>query len=200
MTTNNQHANTVPARDIAPGVDANDAAVACFARASAAIPACARRGAGPETLARALVAYWLDLPSCTLADRRNALRAVRQRVRHAELTVRAFVAWALCEPDGELVREAVLDYIGAVPVSIERRESLVGDALDWIRRSLALNREAVFAALLSLDDPAVLERLAPLRLRLTSAERAAVLRHAGSLPATGPAHEFLVEWRDLLDA
>jgi hypothetical protein len=200
VTTNTQHASAVLARDIAPGRDANDFAPVCFSRATAAISVCARRGADPATLAHALAAYWLDLSSSTLADRRNALRAVRQRVRHAELTSRAFVVWALGEPDGELVREAVLDYIGAVPVSIERRESLVGDALDWIRRGLALNREAVFAALLSLDDPAVLERLAPLRLRFTAAERAAVVRQSGSLPAIGPAHEFLIEWRELLDA
>jgi len=200
VTKSDQNANAKSTRDVAAGGDSSDAALACFARASAAVSACARRGAGPGSLARALVAYWLDLPSSTLADRRYALRAVRQRVRQAELTSRAFVVWSLGEPDGELVREAVLDYVGAVPVSIERRESLVDDALDWIRRGLALNREAVFAALLSLDDPAVLERLAPLRLQFTSTGRAAVLRLAGSPPATGPVHEFLMEWRDLLAA
>jgi hypothetical protein len=109
----------------------------------------------------------------------------------------AILAWltiALGETDPGLVREAVLGYLGGTPVSIERRELVAGDALDWIRRGLALNRVAVFVALLQLGDVTINERLAGLRGRLNEAEAAAVWCAFADSDGT-PSGDFIAEWR-----
>ncbi|MBK7903582.1 MAG: hypothetical protein IPJ97_12055 [Proteobacteria bacterium] len=92
------------------------------------------------------------------------------------------------------MHDAVLGYLGATPVSIERRELAVGDALDWIRRGLALNRVAVFVALLQLRDVTINERLAGLRGRLNEAEAAAVWHAFADCDGT-PGADFIAEWR-----
>ena len=109
-----------------------------------------------------------------MTQRRWVVDELRAAVRRGETTARAWLPVGLGETDPALVREAVLGYLGQTPVSIERRECAASDALDWIRRGLALNRVAVFVALLQLGDVAINERLAGLRGRLTAAETAAV--------------------------
>mgnify|MGYP000143102866 CR=1 FL=1 len=70
----------------------------------------------------------------------------------------------------------------------------MGDALEWIRRGLALNRAAVFVALLQLEDAAVNERLAGLRGRLDALETAAVWQELEGR-AGSPSGDFITEWR-----
>jgi DNA topoisomerase IA len=70
------------------------------------------------------------------------------------------------------------------------------DALEWIRRGLALNRGAVFAALLSLDDEQVTATLAGLRLSLDAHEAATVFRRGAQIGCPR-ARKFLEGWREL---
>ena len=132
------------------------------------------RGAAPALTTAALLHYWRALRLASVTQRRWVVDELRAAVRRGETTARAWLPVGLGETDPALVREAVLGYLGQTPVSIERRECAASDALDWIRRGLALNRVAVFVALLQLGDVAINERLAGLRGRLTAAETAAV--------------------------
>ena len=104
------------------------------------------RGATPAAVTAALMRYWQELRSASVTQRSQVVAELRGAVRRDETTSRAWLTVALGETDPGLVREAVLGYLGVTPVSIERRERVAGDALDWIRRGLALNRGAVFVA------------------------------------------------------
>ncbi len=152
------------------------------------------RGAAPALTTAALLHYWRELRLASVTQRRWVVAELRAAVRRGETTARAWLPVALGETDPALVREAVLGYLGGAPVSIERRERAAGDALDWIRRGLALNRVAVFVALLQLGDAAINERLAGLRGRLTAAEAAAVWCEFGDCDGT-PSGDFIAEWR-----
>ena len=88
----------------------------------------------------------------------------------------------------------MLGYLGGTPVSVERSEIAADDALEWIRRGLALNRVAVFVALLQLGDVTINERLAGLRGRLNAAEAAAVWCAFADCDGT-PSGDFIAEWR-----
>jgi len=152
------------------------------------------RGAVPAAVTAALMRYWQELRLASVTQRRWVIAELRAAVRRGETTSRAWLPVAVGETDPELVREAVLGYLGATPVSIERREIAVGDALDWIRRGLALNRVAVFVALLQLGDVTINERLAGLRGRLNGAEAAAVWCAFADCDDT-PSGDFIAEWR-----
>lgn len=152
------------------------------------------RGAAPAAVTAALMRYWQQLRLASVTQRRWVVAELRAAVRRGETTPRAWLAVALGETDPGLVREAVLDYLGGTPASIERRERVVGDALDWIRRGLALNRVAVFVALLQLGDVTINERLAGLRGRLNEAEAAAVWCEFADCDGT-PGGDFIAEWR-----
>jgi hypothetical protein len=155
------------------------------------------RGAAPAAVTAALMRYWQELRLASVTQRRWVAAELRAAVRRGETTSRAWLAIAVGETDPELVREAVLGYLGGTPVSIERREIAVGDALDWIRRSLALNRVAVFVALLQLGDVTINERLAGLRGRLNGAEAAAVWCAFADCDGT-PSGDFIAEWQACL--
>jgi hypothetical protein len=152
------------------------------------------RGAVPAAVTAALMRYWQELRLASVTQRRWVIAELRAAVRRGETTSRAWLPVAVGETDPELVREAVLGYLGGTPVSIERREIAVGDALDWIRRGLALNRVAVFVALLQLGDVTIHERLAGLRGRLNGAEAAAVWCAFADCDDT-PSGDFIAEWR-----
>jgi hypothetical protein len=109
------------------------------------------------------------------------------------------VVFALGDVDETLVCDAVTEFIGTHPVSVDRRRAAVEQAADWIRRGLALNRGAVFAALLSCGDASIDESLAGLRLILTQGEIEAVCRHAVARPSRAT-RLFLADWLELLDA
>jgi len=146
-----------------------------------------------------LVQYWQALPHAAVEERTRWLAATLARVRNGETTTRAIVAHALADADEGIVFAAAAHYAGAHPISIDRRQAAVGEAVDWIRRGLALNRGAVFAALLSLGDASVDEMLAGLRLILTHAEIEVVCRQAAARPSRAT-RTFLAEWLELLDA
>lgn len=155
------------------------------------------RGAAPAVVTAALMRYWQELRLASVTQRRWVAAELRAAVRRGETTSRAWLPVAIGETDPELVREAVLGYLGGTPVSIERREIAVGDALDWIRRSLALNRVAVFVALLQLGDVTINERLAGLRGRLNGAEAAAVWCAFADCDVTSSG-DFIAEWQACL--
>lgn len=185
----------VPARS---GADVSDAAGA--ARPDPATPvfekisAAGQRGAHGLAVSHALLAYWHTLPRIDRGQRERLLAKVRDSVRRGSTTVRAWTCIALGDPDFQIVREATLGYLGTPPVSVERREQSVADVLDWIVRELPLNRAAAFAALVDLNDGAVLERLAGFRGRLTHAEAEAVWAACEQTPGQA-IREFIAEWR-----
>jgi hypothetical protein len=152
------------------------------------------RGAAPAAVTAALMRYLQELRLASVAHRRWVVAELLAAVRRGETTSRAWLPVAVAETDPGLVREAVLGYLGGTPVSIERRDLAVGDVLEWIRRGLALNRVAVFVALLQPGDVTINERLVGLRGRLNAAEAAAVWREFADCDGT-PSGDFIAEWR-----
>jgi len=159
-----------------------------------ALIAAGARGAAPALTTAALMLYWRHLQSSDASQRQWIIEELRVAVRRGETTSRAWLSVALGETDSTLVREAVLGYLGGTPVSVERRERVVGDTLDWIRRGLALNRVAVFVALLQLEDDALNGRLAGLRGLLTATEAAAVWNALDASDGS-PSGDLIAEWR-----
>jgi hypothetical protein len=165
-----------------------------------AIAAVGHRSRGAvAALMPVLVRYWHELPRHAPFERRRWLEATRARVRAGEATARAFVPHALGDHDEDVVFAATAEYVGAHPVSIERRKAVIDEATEWIRRGLALNRGAVFAALLAVGDAAIDEALGGLRLILTPEEIEVVCRRA-AVERARATRVFLAEWLELLDA
>lgn len=142
----------------------------------------------------ALVAWWRLLANSGPAARGDLLEQLRQRVRRGAATPRAFLPAALGDSDASLVIAATAGYLGAGPVSVEWRARAVDDALDWIRRGLALNAAGVFVALLRLQDEEIHVRLRGLRGRLDVAQRATVWSCCAA-DACEATQEFLADWR-----
>ncbi|HSQ68730.1 MAG TPA: hypothetical protein VLM41_01490 [Steroidobacteraceae bacterium] len=161
--------------------------------------ACARLGSDRRSpaLSRALLSYWSVLGGSTAEARQGFLNVIRESVRQGRWPAHAFAVAALGDPDEEVVLAATIDYVARGPVPLERRDAAVLDVLEWIRRRLALNVPAAFAALLSLGDADVEERLLPLRLGLPEDEFRRVVE---ILAARGVGHpqEFLADWERLL--
>jgi hypothetical protein len=149
-------------------------------------------------LTEALIDYWQALPAQSAALRQLRLEEAGARVRDGALGPEALVPFALADADAEVVVQATLRYVGAGYQGAVR-EAAVAEALEWIRRGLALNRGAVFAALLSLGDKAVDESLAGLRLGLSAEEVATVCRLATATRGAAT-REFLRSWLELLGA
>ena len=158
------------------------------------ISAAGQRGAPPPAVSRALVAYWHALPRMDQGQRAALLPLLRDAIRRGATTPRAWACIALGDPDFHLVREATAGYLGTPAVSVERREQCVADVVDWITRELPLNRVAAFAALLDLNDAAVLERLVGLRGRLSVAEASTVWASCAGT-ASPAVREFIAQWR-----
>jgi hypothetical protein len=148
-------------------------------------------------LGRALVSYWSVLGSSAATTRLRFLHGIRESVRQGRWPARVFAVAALGDADGEIVFSATLDYVALGPVPLERRDAAVLDVLEWIRRRLPLNVPATFAALLSLGDAEVDERLLALRLGLPDEEFRCV---AQILAVRGIRHAqgFLDDWEQLL--
>jgi hypothetical protein len=71
------------------------------------------------------------------------------------------------------------------------------EATEWVRRGLALNRGAVFGALLALEDERIFERLTGLRLVLSATEAGTARDVLG--PRPGPQSlDFLRDWAGLV--
>lgn len=143
----------------------------------------------------ALISYWQRLPAESPVARREFLDLIRDRVRAGREPRSALVPFALGDVDDGIVAAATRAYVaaGSGPADVDA----LHEATEWVRRGLALNRGAVFGALLGLEDERALERLAALRLVLTAAEVAATGRALG--PQPGPlAVAFLRDWADLV--
>lgn len=159
--------------------------------------AAGRRGASPALAGDALADYWRFVAHSNVEERADIVRRLRGDIAAGRAGPRACLAAALGEPHFDLAREATRAYLGAGPTSAERREHAVADVLDWIARSLALNRPALCCALLDTAHAVSLERLAPLRSRFSPPEAAVVFGAAGAHAGTEVA-AFLEEWRELL--
>lgn len=154
-----------------------------------------RSGQTPAVSAR-LLDYWRVMLPLPVAARRRALDAVCAAARRDATVVADMLPFALGDCDEEIVYRATLAHLGPFP----RQAGLAStaDAIEWVRRRLALNCAAVFAALLSLGDDHALERLLPLRSTLAADEIAAIRRRLGA-ECPEPARTFLRAWIDLLD-
>jgi hypothetical protein len=145
----------------------------------------------------ALIDYWQKLPALSVASRRRHVAETCRRVRAGELPVVALVPYALGDDDEDVVATAAAAFTGANESGAELRQSAIEDAIEWIRRGLALNRGAVFAALLAAGDAGVNERLAPHRLTLSAGEVVTVCRRVAS-DRRKATREFLRNWLELL--
>lgn len=145
----------------------------------------------------ALIDYWHRLPAESVAARRERLRAVVNDVRSGRAAAAAMVPFALGDDDPGIVASATTAYIEAAETTHVRRAAL-DDACEWIRRGLALNRGAVFAALLHAGDDEALASLAGQRLALESTEVDALCRAATRASLPRRARRFVAEWLTLL--
>lgn len=150
-----------------------------------------------NAISNALIDYWHRLPANPLPSRRQDLEFARGQVRDGALPPRDLVPFALADIDEDVVFDATADYIASPATRDAVEHAPVDDALEWIRRGLALNRGAVFAALLSAGIPELDQRLAAFRLTLAADETAAICRKVAS-SAHESTREFLRSWLELL--
>jgi hypothetical protein len=150
-------------------------------------------------LTPALISYWHRLPAECAATRRKSLDATRERVRSGREPAAALVPIALGDVDEGIVASATHAYVAAAMAATSDVDPAepIAEAAEWIRRGLALNRGAVFGALLALDDERAAERLAALRLLLAAPEVEVACRVLGSSPGLH-ALDFLRDWADLV--
>jgi hypothetical protein len=147
-----------------------------------------------------LIGYWHRLPTEPCAIRRANLAAACREVRSGALPQAALTVFALGDVDDQVVVTATRAYVEcAASLTAGGRAAAIGDVLEWIRRGLALNGGAIFSALLDLEDPVILERLAALRLGLRTQDLETVCRRFNSEP-TAAVEGFLEDWRQLVDA
>ncbi len=149
-----------------------------------------------NSITPALIDYWQRLPAQSAASRRQSLEEARSRVASGERGAESLVPFALADHDDEVVFAATSAYVGVVRDALERNAA-AHDATEWVRRGLAVNRGAVFAALLALGDDGINERLLPLRLALSADEVATVCRRAARRSCER-SRAFLNEWHELL--
>jgi hypothetical protein len=142
--------------------------------------------------------YWRFVAESTVAERTDIVRRLRADIATGRAGPRACLPVALGEPQLELAREATRAYLGAGPTSAERRDLAIADVLDWIARSLALNRAALCCALLDTANAVSLERLAPLRRRFSPHETAVIFGAVGEGAGVEVA-AFLEDWREFVE-
>jgi hypothetical protein len=144
-----------------------------------------------------LIDYWHRLPASPVHQRRHHANESCNRVRAGRLPIDALLPFVLGDPDEEVVFSATTAYVGSNRDGSAARPASIDDAIEWVRRGLALNRGAVFAALLARGDPRINARLLPLRLTLGQDEVATVCRRVDQ-DARRPTRKFLREWAELL--
>jgi hypothetical protein len=148
-------------------------------------------------LTNALISYWHRLPSESPAARRKALDATRDRIRAGLETPAALVPFALGDVDDSIVIAATREYVAAAVHGKGATDDAIVEVADWVRRGLALNRGAVFGALLGSGDERFEHRLAGLRLTLSPSEVETACRVVG--PAAGRVAAFVQDWLALLE-
>lgn len=156
-----------------------------------------QRHAPRDLVTPALLQYWRLLTHTDAAERETLLARLRAQVRAGATTHRAWLPVVLGEFEPTLVAGAVAGYVGAPPVSVERRDAALADVLDWLRRGLPLHRAAVFAALLLCEDEAVLEGLRGVRGSLTDADAVSVLARTSHVTSDA-VQAFCDDWRAIL--
>jgi hypothetical protein len=150
------------------------------------------------TVTLALIDYWKRLPAESPAARRRRLDVLIERIRAAADRRDALLPFALGDVEDGIVAAATREYLHSAGAATCDQTAALHDAIEWIRRSLALNRGAVFAELLSLEDESITARLAPLRLGLSTREVETACRNLAPRPGSAVA-EFLTDWLGLLD-
>jgi len=148
-------------------------------------------------LTNALIHYWQRLPAESPAARRRCLESACERVARGAEPRTVLLTYALGDADDEIVAAATRAWLRTLAASTEDDAAAVDEAVEWVRRGLALNRGAVFGALLSLGDEATLERLPAVRLVLSATEVEVACRVLGPAPNERVV-EFLVDWLALL--
>jgi hypothetical protein len=146
----------------------------------------------------ALVDYWRRLPALSRAERRRALETTCRAVGAGRCPVTALLPAALGDPDAALVRLATRAYLDCCPaVEGAPASKAVDDAIEWVRRGLALNPASVFVTLFATGHTVTEERLRSLRLGLPAAHVAAI---AGELCAQSGSRgvQFVEEWHGLV--
>ncbi len=143
-----------------------------------------------------LIDYLQKLPIRSVASRRQCLEETRSGVASGERSAESLLPFALADHDEDIVFAATSAYVGVVRDARERNAA-AHDATEWVRRGLAINRGAVFAALLALGDDGINERLLPLRLALSADDVATVCRRAARRSCER-SRAFLHEWHELL--
>lgn len=145
-----------------------------------------------------LIDYWKRLPTLRIEERRTELEQLCNQERAGAPDRSAFLPYALADDDEYVVHRATLAYVAPRGGVHGITAAAIDDALEWIRRRLALNRGAVFAALLALDDETVTAALGGLRLSLDAHETAIVFRR-GERMACARTRQFLEDWQELVD-
>ncbi len=146
-----------------------------------------------------LLEYWQVEFQQPLEDRRRSLEAACERVGRGIAPASDLLHFALGDTDDDIVFRATVAHIAAPPDARLPARDRLTDSLEWIRRRLALNRAAVFAALLSVGGEATLEALQGFRLLLDDHEFEVVIDRM-SADATGAVGEFLRNWSELRGA
>lgn len=152
------------------------------------------KDAAADFTGRALCDYWGWLRAADRDRRHELADRLRQAVEQGRTGLRAWVPLILGDTDFELVRAAAHAYVDERPVSLEQLERRLTDTLDWIRRGLALNRAAIFVALLEAADETLLARLAGLRGLMSTVEAQAVWQACAGLHDEAT-RGFLDEWQ-----
>ena len=142
----------------------------------------------------ALIHYWHRLPAESPAVRRRSLDAVSERVREGRVPRDALLPYALGDVDEGIVAAATRAWVA----SEGGDAASAVEAAEWVRRALALNRGAVFGALLALEDERLAGRLASLRLLLLPAEVETACQVLAAAKPGARALEFVREWADLV--
>ena len=146
-----------------------------------------------------LIDYWHRLPVSPVHQRRHDANESCNRVREGHLPVDVLLPFVLGDPDEDVVFAATSAYVSSKRDGAAARRSSIDDAIEWVRRGLALNRGAVFAALLAAGDARINARLVPLRLTLGQEDVATVCRRVDH-DSRRPTRRFLQEWTELLGA
>jgi hypothetical protein len=148
-------------------------------------------------MTHALISYWQRLPDDSAATRRSRLADTCENLREGCASPQDLVPFALGDVDDAIVGAATTAYLDAAGAEPGARQAAIGDAVEWIRRGLAINRGAVFGALLGAGGTAACERLSALRLVLSDTEVATVCR---LLPRerSRATTRFLHQWLELL--
>lgn len=147
----------------------------------------------------ALIDYWHRLPSDSVATRLRRMQSLAAKVDGGAGAPAALVACALGDVDASVVLAATTACIPRTSFPAARRAALE-DACEWIRRGLALNRGAVFAAVVQSGDGEALARLARLRLTLTTTEIETLCALLRDRPLPRRTRRFFEEWLGALAA